>query len=222
MANETPQDRLPEQSQPQVPDTNQVSPTGSFPARIGDAERSKAIRQIQRAMATGHLEFDEIGDRFEKVYRAQTKNELEPVVADLPPLAAAPPAHPAPLMDFKLVGDTKRGGLSDVGEGYTCINVIGDIRLDLTSLDFSRGDVNVTCWSAIGDVKIIVPDGVRVQRGGVTILGDGKEALVPPVDDAPLVKVEIFQLIGDTKIYSLSLVPEGRLRKWWRKLRTEN
>ncbi len=169
-------------------------------------------------MASGHLEFEEIGDRFETVYKAETVTDLEPAVGDLPAFESISPSHPAPSQDFKLVGDIKRT-IGDLGGGYKCVSVIGDIRLDLSSVDLSSGDVNVTCWSFVGDVTIIVPDGVRVHHGGMTIIGDGTEALVSPAAGGPLIGVEVFQLVGDRKIYSLSLLPKGRLRKWWRSLR---
>ncbi len=73
--------------------------------------------------------------------------------------------------------------------------------------------------SLIGDVKVIVPDGVRVRCSVTVVIGDRKEALVPPVAGAPLIRINVVNVIGDAKVYSLSAVPEGALRRAWATLR---
>ena len=188
--------------------------------RIGDADRAAVVGQIQQAMASGHIGFEEIDERFEKAYAAKNRSELEAVVADLPSVAApSAPTHPAPSLDVNLLGDLERGGFADTGDGYTSVTLFGDTKLDLSSVHPQGGDTAITCWSLFGDIKVIVADGVRVQRGGVAVVGDTKERLVPPIAGMPLIKVNAYTLFGDVKVYSLSQVPEGRLRAWWKKVR---
>ena len=52
--------------------------------RVSDVDRNDAVNRIQQAMATGHIGFEEIDERFEKAYSAKTHGELDVVLADLP------------------------------------------------------------------------------------------------------------------------------------------
>jgi hypothetical protein len=70
-----------------------------------------------------------------------------------------------------------------------------------------------------GDVTVILPDGVQATLESTTIFGSRKEVLSPPVNGMPYVRVVAATLFGDVKLYSLSQVPEGRMRKLWKALR---
>ncbi len=52
-----------------------------------------------------------------------------------------------------------------------------------------------------------------------TIFGERTEVLSPPVAGMPYIRVVAATLFGDVKMYSLSQVPEGRLRRMWKTLR---
>jgi uncharacterized protein DUF1707 len=58
--------------------------------RVSDAEREAVAERLRHAAAEGRLDTDELSDRVERAYRAQTAGDLEPLTADLPePKAAA-------------------------------------------------------------------------------------------------------------------------------------
>lgn len=189
---------------------------------VTDQDRQVMIHHVQRAMSQDLVKFEEIDDRFEAIYRAQTRAELDLVVADLPmPPAPAPVpvSHPLPSQSLALMGDVKVGGWIAVDSDLTYGTLMGDIVVDLSSGSLPER-LTITCWNIFGDTTVILPDGVRASLGGFVALGDRKVDLTPPQPGSPTVIVKAYKLAGDAKIYSLSRVPEGRLRKLWQKLRS--
>lgn len=194
----------------------------SLPAmRISDLERDAAIGRVTQAMVDGYLDFDEIDERFATISRARTEDELQRVVADLPELEVVAPIarQPMPTNSFSALGDLKQGGWIDVEPYNRVFSVIGDITIDLSTASFPPGGVVIEVWQVIGDVKVIVPDGARVQREMFTVIGDQREKLVPPNPVGPEITIKVRTVVGDAKVFSLSQVPLG-LRAAWRKLRS--
>lgn len=193
---------------------------------IGDNDREVTRRVVQDALAKEQIDFDELDDRFEAIYAASNRAELDAVIADLPtpppPVPVSiPRGHPIAGAALALFGDIERGGNIEIGSTLSCITVFGDVRLDLSTAHIEDG-TTVTVWSLFGEVQVIVPDGIRVAQRGLTIFGDQKAVLSPPFGQAPTITVSSWLIFGDTEIYSLSQVPEGRLRRLWKALRRES
>ena len=70
----------PEQPRPHRPDL-----------RIGDAERERATTLLAEHYAVGRLTQEEHSERLDRIWAARTQAELDPVFADLPGHATAPP-----------------------------------------------------------------------------------------------------------------------------------
>ncbi len=169
------------------------------------------------------VRFEELDDRFAAVYEATSHAELERVTSDLPLAQHQPPAptarHPAPRRQFNLIGDIEVGGWVAIDAEMTLTGLIGDITVDLSSASIGPQGVTVNVRSLLGDAKVIVPDGARVSVDTTKLLGDQRKLLSPPVDGGPLIRITGFQAIGDLRVYSLSMVPDGALRRLWAKLR---
>ncbi len=188
---------------------------------IEEHERQSAVSRIQRAMADGQIEFEELDDRFDLVFRAQTRAELSAVVGDLPGPATPPPrvpSQPIAKTSSTVFGDVKVGGWIDVDTDLKYTTVFGDIVLDLSSAELPS-EITVTTFSLFGDATVIVPDGTRATIEAFQIFGERRSVLSPPYPGAPTITVKSTTIFGDAKLYSLSQVPEGRLRKLWRSLR---
>ena len=188
---------------------------------VTDQDREILVQQVQRAMAEGHVRFEELDDRFEAIYRATTHGELEAVRADLPgppPPAAPVPVHPLAPVTYSLFGDIKVGGWISVAGDVAYGSGFGDVFVDLSSARLHR-NCTVRVRALFGDVTVILPDGVQATLESTTIFGDRKQLLSPPVAGMPYVRVVAATLFGDVKLYSLSQVPEGKLRKLWKALR---
>ena len=68
------------------------TPPGSM--RISDAERAEITNALCRHFADGRLDEAEFNDRAAQATAAKTRDDLGPLLADLPPLDAPPPAVP--------------------------------------------------------------------------------------------------------------------------------
>lgn len=189
--------------------------------RVNDADRDAVVADIQQAMVEGYLQFDELDMRFAAVYRAQTRGDLDDVVVDLPRTRAPAPTAHHPISDrtLNLIGDVRKGGWISVGSAMQVISLIGDAVIDLSSAEIPDGGVTVTVYSLIGDVRAIVPDGAQVQIESLSVIGDSRDRLVAPMAGGPRITLRLRSLIGDVRVYSLSQVPEGRLRALWNTLR---
>jgi uncharacterized protein DUF1707 len=65
-------------------------PAPSGPVRVGDADRERVVELLRGHAAAGRLDADELGERLERTYAARYGDELQAVLAELPPEAAAP------------------------------------------------------------------------------------------------------------------------------------
>lgn len=191
-----------------------------------DADRQAMIDRIQQALAEDQLDFAEIDDRFSLVYAATTGAELQAAAADLPELRQPPPPaaarHLAPQSSFSLFGDVKIGGWLAVDGDLDITTGFGAIIADLSSADLSTREVTVTARSVFGTVKVIVPDGARVQTQVFSVFGDRKEVVTAGSVGGPLVRVRSYTVFGSTAVYSLSAVPVGALRRMWTALRSRS
>jgi Domain of unknown function (DUF1707) len=60
--------------------------------RASDAERDAVIEMLRRHTADGRLTMAEFEERVAEAYAARTRGDLDPVLRELPPLQASPPA----------------------------------------------------------------------------------------------------------------------------------
>jgi hypothetical protein len=63
--------------------------------RASDADRERTVELLRRHHQDGRLTTEELAERSERAYSAMTFDELDAVMTDLPPPAAAPAPAPA-------------------------------------------------------------------------------------------------------------------------------
>ena len=66
--------------------------------RASDIERDEVIEQLRAAHAVGRLDAEEFGERTERALRARFRDELSPLLTDLPgpePVGGKPPGEEA-------------------------------------------------------------------------------------------------------------------------------
>jgi hypothetical protein len=64
--------------------------------RASDAERERTAAQLKQHFLDGRLSTDEYSERLDATYAARTREQLQALLDDLPPLAAPePPLQPA-------------------------------------------------------------------------------------------------------------------------------
>ncbi|WP_433473035.1 DUF1707 SHOCT-like domain-containing protein [Spirillospora sp. CA-142024] len=197
-----------------------IAPDG---VRASDAEREAAVERLRIASVEGRLTFEELTERTEAAYAAVTRGDLEHITADLPGMGA-PGATPAPLQVKRrfsaVMGDCKERIVGRIDGPLEAVSVMGDVELDLRGAQVPTGEVLISATAVMGDVKIIVPDGVSVELSGHNFLGDRKVAVRDPHPGArvPVVRVTAHAVMGDIKIVDDEHhTPLRRaLTTWWK------
>ena len=183
--------------------------------RASDAEREAVVARLRDAAGEGRLTVEELAERVDAAYAAGTREELEPLTADLP--AAAPGASPAavgegmpvgaagataPSVVLGILGGGDRRGRWRVPERMTVVNVLGGADLDLREATLAAPEVEIRVFSVLGGSDVIVPEGVHVELGGFAVLGGNDLKLTgpPPPPGAPVVRVRAWSLLGGTDV----------------------
>lgn len=192
------------------------------PTRAGDDDRQATVRRLERAMVDGRISIEEMEDRMGKAYRASTWDQLDSLTQDLPaPVREQPAPATTPVGSWHvgLLGDVRRGGWITTDTHITGVTLLGDIVFDLASAEIPDEGVVVTGVTLLGDVRVIVPDGARVRFTGLHLMGDRTELVTPPSPDGVLITIRGINLLGDIEVYSRSMLPESRLKRWWLEIR---
>lgn len=203
--------------------------------KIGDADRYAVVQQLERAAGEGRLTFAELEERIEAAMAARVGSDLAPLTADLPAVASpdggvpgspvpetpgtVPPTRVSRRWRISLAGDIKHGGWIEVDDELRSFCLFGDTVIDLSSANLPGGPVEILAVSVFGDVKLIVPDGARVECRSQQLIGSTEQDLAAATPLGPFVSIRSFGLFGDLKVYSRSRVPDGKLRSWWRSVR---
>ena len=184
-----------------------------------DQDRENLVKQVQRAMAEGYVEFEELNERFAAIYAAETKGELESIRAELPgPPAPTPaPGHPVASMSCSVFGNVQVGGWISVDGDVAYGTIFGNVHVDLSSAHLPN--CKVRAGTVFGNVTVILPDGVTASLSSLTIFGGKTEVLSPPIAGMSRIHVSAGSVFGNVELYSLAQVPKGWLRKLWKTLR---
>lgn len=127
------------------------------------------------------------------------------------------------------MSSSKRRGSWRIDKPLGAVAVMGDVLLDLRQAEVRTGGVvDIMATAVMGNVKIIVPDGVEVELDGIAVMGDKKVQVIeaPPGTNAPLVRVTAYVLMGDVKVVGDSRTKPlkkaiAAWRKQWDELRGE-
>ncbi|MEV0158728.1 cell wall-active antibiotic response 4TMS protein YvqF [Nonomuraea fuscirosea] len=203
--------------------------------RASDAEREAVVEQLRVASVEGRLSLVELTDRTEAAYTATTHAELAMLTQDLPAGGTRAPVPAAPAEGRKrrwfvgVMGDSKRRGTWRIDQELGAVAVMGDVVLDLREAEVRTDRVEILAVSVMGDVKIIVPDGVNVDLDGMAIMGDKKVKVdqAPPGMNVPVVRVQAYAIMGDVKVVGDSHAQplQRRITAWrehWRRLHGED
>lgn len=192
------------------------------------ARRDQTIEQLCHVFAEDGLDMDELEDRLDRAHRATSLAELDALVQDLPGKtgAGAPveaPQQPTPgrprvvhvergeltmvqprvgVLMAVLSGTSRRGSWHPP-EHLVVVAGMGGAELDFRDAVLAAPRTRITALAIMGGVDIIVPPGVRVEMGGVALLGGfdydaGEPEPVP--SDAPVIRVDGLALMGGVSV----------------------
>jgi hypothetical protein len=192
--------------------------------RASDAEREQTIERLRAAAGEGRLTLEELADRIETVAGSRTREDLELVTADLPRPDSGVVAMPqpvgsgvggtgsphqvvtAPTRNTAVFGDLKRAGPWQLPASSRWDTLFGDVKLDLREAQVPAGEIVIDVRTGIGDIELLVPEGVLVEVRAKTLFGDVKQdagMAAPP--GAPRIVLTGSTLLGDVRVQARRL-----------------
>jgi hypothetical protein len=186
--------------------------------RASDADRQAAVERLEKALAEGRITAEEFRQRTEAAYAATTTAALRPLLADLPdqPVPAEVVGRRAPANVVNVMGDVR---LSASELPRRVGTVLGNIRIDLRDLRSGDERVELDLWTVLGDIDVILPEGMDGELEGFAVLGNRRIELapVPRTPGTPRVVVRAHAVLGDLRLRSLA--PGEPVSRWGRRRR---
>jgi hypothetical protein len=210
-----------------------------------ELERERVIQTLCAQYANDNLTTQELEARFDLAYKAVNAADLEALLANLPalpPPAATRSTRPIPSAPIStpLYSMAPAGGalsekrtlavmseIKKVGEWVPARRnvvwaIMGSAELDLREALLSQGEIEIEATAIMGEVKVIVPPGLRISCDGLAIMGEFKEFHSAGGDDpgAPLVRIHGVALMGSVTVKT-RLPGESSLAAWRRRKREQ-
>ena len=183
--------------------------------RASDADRQNAVERLEKGLAEGRITAEEFQQRAQAAHAATTTAALRPLLADLPEHAPAAEivGRRGPESVFNVFGDVRLSGRTQPPRRIGV--VLGNIRLAL------RADADVVeleLWTVLGDVDVVLAEGVEGELDGWAVLGNRRLELapVPRTPGTPRVVVRAHAVLGNLRLRSL---PPGAPVSRWRRRR---
>lgn len=198
--------------------------------RASDDERNRVIAALSEAFAQGRIDYAELDERTEQVWRCRYREELITPLEDLFPdptvvLDTAVPAviphraiSPASTqvtgesggseMSLSMMGGNEKSGDWLCAPRHTSLTVMGGNYLDLRSARLTSRETEIVAVAVMGGIEIVVPEDVRVVSSGLGIMGGfgittGKRVTTRMNDlpaDAPVIRVSGVGLMGSVTV----------------------
>lgn len=182
--------------------------------RASDADRERVVDVLRGAVSSGQLTVEELEERVRSAYASRTRNELEPLTADLSvePLHDAAPAptdatgsgvqvregEGGTRWVVSILGGHDKHGRWRLAPRCTVLNVMGGSDIDLNDVELSGPLTELTMYSIMGGGEIRVPHGVDVQVSNFAFMGGNDVTLgdevAPP--GAPTIHIRMVSIMG--------------------------
>ena len=170
---------------------------------VSDADRERAVARLRVAGGEGRLTLEELAERVERADAARTHRDLDAITADLPD--APGPSRALETRDrgwiVAVMGGAARKGRWRPPRRTNVVTLMGGAEIDLREAELAE-DVVITAVAVMGGVGITVPEGVSVELSGFALMGTngGPNDKLPPLPDAPMIRVRAFSLMGGVGI----------------------
>lgn len=165
--------------------------------RAADADRDRVIDLLGGAVADGRLTLEEHAERVARAQAARTLGELAGLTTDL----AAPADQPVRLDGGRsataVLRREYRGGRWVVADGFAATAILGELHLDLTQAVLQRQHLTMRAAAVLGTIRLLVPDGVRVELARTAASGrQPPRVLLPGQPGGPVVEIQGFSAFG--------------------------
>jgi hypothetical protein len=177
---------------------------------ITSDERDAAEARLRQAVADEVLSLEEFGDRMRLLLAARTRGDLHAAVAGLPAVgvprgATVRAGRPRPARTggsaIAILSSSATRGRWQPGESTTALAILGDALIDLQGVEFAGDELVISAVAVLGEVTIIVPEGVAVDMRGVALLGERiVDVHGTALPDAPVVRIDGTALLGQVTV----------------------
>jgi len=198
-------------------------------AQLGEKARQETIDVLCESFARDEMDMEQFEQRVELVYRAESMEQLRPILADLPtanlPVTVAPrptllpesiPGHS--VMGSIMGSGGRRDGAWVPARHNWAVGVMGECVLDFREAQLGHGVTEVHGFAIMGGVEVLVPLDVRVECSGIGIMGsfDHKGSVTSTKDpEAPVIRVNGVAIMGGVNVrvrYPGETARDARLR----------
>ena len=186
--------------------------TDSQEGALSPEERQATVDRLCAHFARDAMNTTELERRLDIAYAARTRAELVALERDLPAVPAPSPVASVPVdpagrvqendLIVSIWGATERKGSWVPPRHLTAITVMGGTDLDFRQAAFATETVSVRLLALMGGVDIVVPPGVRVEWGGIALMGGVAmpEPVTPPAPDAPVIRLSGLVCMGGVDV----------------------
>ena len=182
-----------------------------------EQSRERIIDILKDLYTKGDLELDDFEKRMNRINASTSKDELIPLIRDLPiPAESSPPSPLEPaegtvrinqghvqesgFILSVLSGNTRKGPWKPPRQ-LRNVTVMGGTELDFREAQFPPGITDVTIFCLMGGVEIRVPHGINIEVHGVGIMVAFEDATSGETGfSGPTLRVGGFALMGGVEI----------------------
>jgi class 3 adenylate cyclase len=170
------------------------------------------IDRLSAACADGQLTLDEFSERTADVWAAVTRGQLDEITHDLrlpvhvatPTGEAAASASPKRRWIVAIMGGEHQRGRWRADRHIGTLALMGGVHIDLRDATLEADEVDITAWSIMGDVHVIVPEGFPVEFTGLMLMGgrSNRTSRVEALPGAPKIRIRGYGLWGSIAVQS--------------------
>ena len=185
-------------------------------SRVSDSDRAHAVELLRHHCGEGILTLDEFGDRVTLVYDAKSRGELDDVLSDLPQQETEVPEKRRRRITrwaVAIMGGHSPKGRIRLADTTNVVAVMGGCELDLRNAEIDGDEVVINCFSLMGGIEIIVPEGISVDFSAIPLLGgtECRIADVPIIPGSPRIVVRALAVLGGVEVFSRKTPAEEKV-----------
>lgn len=183
-----------------------VGPAAGGHVEATDDQRRAAAEVVARAVQSGYLSPEQGEQRLLAVRQARIVDDLTVIVRDLagaPAFPGAPTLPPAPARGpvSAWFGKNQILGLWTVPAELPVTAVLGDVVVDLQTAHWLARDIVLDVTAVMGNIKVLVPQGVAVRVDVTPVLGSVTlKRIQPPQFGTPSVTLRGTVVLGGVEV----------------------
>lgn len=197
-----------------------------------ELEREQAVQELCAHYAQDHLSTQELESRFERVYKASSRKELDTVLMGMPALRASAPV-PMPLYQVQ----RSSGALPPGEKRYLAVFsgvkkegawtpsplimgkvIFGSLLLDLREAEIPAGGIEIDLDVIAGEAKILLPPGVGAEVDASAFMGSVNDKAQRALPGAPVIRVRGATVMGEITVIT-KLPKPARMESWRQQLK---